>query len=330
MAEPSELEAWSVDPSPNVTGVLLSNMIEKYIGDVNLIENYDLEECLKPASYDFRLDKECIVNGEEVTLGEEGGEEGYLKIPPNGIAWVSTYEIVNIPRYLIARFNLRIKWVYKGILLGTGPQVDPGYQGQLHCPLYNLTEKPIRIKYLERFATIDFIKTTDYVEGVKEISTGVRDRKTLRDQLNDYWDVKSSLLGLDNSLKEVVESFVIYKDTTNEYLERELSRLESNLISTVDLSVEQMRIKTDEADRTARYARNFGAGIAVAVVFGVIAAYGLIFQRLSVDFNYLRAFKDTTVIIEKLQKDVSKNQDILKQLNSEIEKVKELLQDKSK
>ncbi|MGH8613802.1 MAG: dCTP deaminase domain-containing protein, partial [Gammaproteobacteria bacterium] len=76
--------------------------------------------------------------------------------------YVSTAEKLNLPFYVAARFNLRVKWVYRGILLGTGPQVDPGFRGHLSCPLFNLTNRPIRIKLGDEFATIDFERTTDF------------------------------------------------------------------------------------------------------------------------------------------------------------------------
>jgi hypothetical protein len=53
----------------------------------------------------------------------------------------------------------------KGVLLGTGPQVEPGYNGYLSCPLYNLTNRPIRIRRGEEFATIDFERTSDFCKG---------------------------------------------------------------------------------------------------------------------------------------------------------------------
>jgi hypothetical protein len=49
--------------------------------------------------------------------------------------------------------------------LGTGPQVEPGYKGYLSCPLYNLTNRPIRIRRGDEFATIDFERTTDFCKG---------------------------------------------------------------------------------------------------------------------------------------------------------------------
>src|SRR6202021_254737 len=78
----------------------------------------------------------------------------------NSIVFVSIKEKFDIPFYIIARFNIRVNWVYDGVLLGTGPQVDPGFTGSLSCPLYNLTNNDLTIKRGQNFATIDFEKTT--------------------------------------------------------------------------------------------------------------------------------------------------------------------------
>jgi hypothetical protein len=73
---------------------------------------------------------------------------------------------LDLPFYVVGRFNVRVSWVYNGVLLGTGPQVDPGFSGCLSCPLYNLTDLDIIIKRDEDFATIDFEKTTTFLEGI--------------------------------------------------------------------------------------------------------------------------------------------------------------------
>jgi hypothetical protein len=84
---------------------------------------------------------------------------------PNSIVYVSTAESLNLPFYIVARFNLRVKWVYRGILLGTGPQVEPGFRGKLSCPLFNLTDRPVKINRGKEFATIDFERTTNFCVG---------------------------------------------------------------------------------------------------------------------------------------------------------------------
>ena len=40
---------------------------------------------------------------------------------------------------MVLSFNLKITHIYKGILLGNGTIVDPGFKGRLSIPLHNLT-----------------------------------------------------------------------------------------------------------------------------------------------------------------------------------------------
>jgi len=119
-----------------------------------------LEEAgLKPASYKLRLGSRCWVKEEPCWLTKV---QPKLEIPPHGIAIVSTYEWLNIPGFLIARWNLRVSKVYTGLVWVGGPQVDPGYQGFLPCPLYNLSNKTQVLEYKEPLFTIDFVKTTPF------------------------------------------------------------------------------------------------------------------------------------------------------------------------
>lgn len=144
-------------------GMLLSNEIDSFRKRGLLIaDNFD-DTGLRPAAYTLRIGSDYIDSmGNRKKLSEQ---RPYFKMPPNSIVYVSTYEKLDLPYYIVARFNLRVQWVYRGILLGTGPQVEPGYRGYLSCPLYNLTDRPITIKYREQFATIDFERTTDLCNG---------------------------------------------------------------------------------------------------------------------------------------------------------------------
>ena len=146
--------------------VLLSDQIHFYINELNppLLHNPDgkqisekeLDECLDAASYKLRLGDEAHVGGEWVPVSTDKP----LVIPPHQVAVIKTHEEVNLPRFLIARWNLRVKWVYEGLLWTGGPQVDPGWQGHLYCPIYNLAERHIIIPHNERVFTMDFVLTT--------------------------------------------------------------------------------------------------------------------------------------------------------------------------
>ena len=146
--------------------ILLSDQIHYYIDELKprLLHNpkgkqitkKELDECLDAASYKLRLGDEAHVGGEWVRVSADKP----LVIPAHQVAVIKTHEEVNLPRFLIARWNLRVKWVYEGLLWTGGPQVDPGWQGHLYCPIYNLAERQIVIPHKERVFTMDFVLTT--------------------------------------------------------------------------------------------------------------------------------------------------------------------------
>jgi hypothetical protein len=67
-----------------------------------------------------------------------------------------------LPRFMIARWNIRVKHAYAGLLWVGGPQVDPGYVGNLFCPIYNLSDRPVTLERGESLALMDFEKTTAF------------------------------------------------------------------------------------------------------------------------------------------------------------------------
>ena len=127
----------------------------------------ELEQSLDAASYKLRLGDEAHVGGEWVKIDDDRP----LVLPAHQVAVVKTHEVVNLPRFLIARWNLRVKWVYEGLLWTGGPQVDPGWQGHLYCPIYNLAERQIVIPHKERVFTMDFARTSPLPKDTKTVAT---------------------------------------------------------------------------------------------------------------------------------------------------------------
>jgi deoxycytidine triphosphate deaminase len=182
MAEEHE---WKyVDPrrnDPSRKGMLLSNEIEMFQRNKLLIaEEYEPKN-LRPAAYTLRIGSKFVDSKGRVGKLDDK-KKTHFKMEPNSIVYVSTLERLDLPYYVAARFNLRVKWVYKGILLGTGPQVEPGYRGYLSCPLYNLTDRPLKIEYRQDFATIDFERTTDFCG--KATLEQIRKGKSLGDEFD--------------------------------------------------------------------------------------------------------------------------------------------------
>jgi deoxycytidine triphosphate deaminase len=149
------------DPHPNVHGVLLSDEIAYYVGQCHLIDPFKKQN-LKPAAYELTIRDEYFLAGEFKTLSSKGGRSTRIIIPPFEVAVIKTAEFICLPRYMIARWNIRVRHAYSGLLWVGGPQVDPGYVGHLFCPLYNLSDKPVTLHKDEQIAVIDFVKTTEF------------------------------------------------------------------------------------------------------------------------------------------------------------------------
>jgi deoxycytidine triphosphate deaminase len=155
------------DPDPTITsGVLLSDRIQFYAEQVDLITPFEALR-LGPASYDLSVGNECWYAEHLRETGEAKrtlatGER--IVLPPNSITFVSTRESLNMPFYLAARFNLKLRLLHEGLLLGAGPQIDPGFSGRLSCPLHNISSEKISLTAGEPFAVIEFHKTSRFAE----------------------------------------------------------------------------------------------------------------------------------------------------------------------
>ena len=138
----------SLDPYPSIYPALLNSVdIHNYVLATGMIFPYH-QENLKPVTYGIKLTNADYLYWE----GErciEGNFKNHNKLNNNGkkifilksnsILFVSIEPYLRLPLYIAARFNLKIDYIHKGILLGTGPVVDPGFEGRLCVPLHNLT-----------------------------------------------------------------------------------------------------------------------------------------------------------------------------------------------
>lgn len=152
------------DTSPQVTGVLLSDEIESYVKSCKLIYPFKKEN-LKPAAYKLTIGDEYSVGGEIRHLTDDPSD--MIRIPAFQVAVIKTAETLNLPRFMIARWNIRVHMAYEGLLWVGGPQVDAGWVGHLFCPIYNLSSNEVTLRIGEGIATIDFVKTTPFTPGGK-------------------------------------------------------------------------------------------------------------------------------------------------------------------
>src|SRR5271169_6355237 len=86
-------------------------------------------------------------------------EHDTFELLPNTISYIQIEPKIRLPDYIAIRFNLRITHVHRGLLLGTGPLIDPGFSGDILIPLHNLTSGSYRIRGNEGLIWIEFTKT---------------------------------------------------------------------------------------------------------------------------------------------------------------------------
>lgn len=89
-----------------------------------------------------------------------------VKLNPNSITFLRPAEYFALPNYIAARFNLRIIHVHRGLLLGTGPLLDPGFKGYPMIPVHNLTENEYEIEVGEEFINVEFTKLSDIRKAI--------------------------------------------------------------------------------------------------------------------------------------------------------------------
>ena len=164
----AEHDCYKKDPFPDIAPALLNSVdIARYVGRGCLLERQKFDSNrMKPASYEMRFlgelynwqaidgrSRQCrriVSNGKCVTLHK------------NSISYLWMEEQLLLPEYIAARFNLRIREVHKGILLGTGPLIDPGFGGQILVPLHNLTNNDYELIGGDGIIWVEFTKVSTH------------------------------------------------------------------------------------------------------------------------------------------------------------------------
>ena len=154
-------------------GMLSSPQIAYCVEKYKIIAPYE-SSCLSSATYHMRIGGHVIIwedgQKKEFTLGEQDDRNknirSTLTLKPNSLTFITTIEKFNLPKDIIARFNLKSKWVHRGLLLGTGPIVDPELKAHLLIPLHNFSSQNVTIKYGKEIISVEFTKTSDPDEKI--------------------------------------------------------------------------------------------------------------------------------------------------------------------
>ena len=149
------------DPFPSVQQALLSSSnISDYVRVTAMLHPF-YPESLKSASYEAHPAGKFIMwdaDGTRIESDVQRGEK--ITLLANSISFIQVEPHFRLPDYIALRFNLRITHVHRGILLGTGPLVDPGFRGSLLIPLHNLTSSDYTIDTDDALIWVEFTKTT--------------------------------------------------------------------------------------------------------------------------------------------------------------------------
>src|ERR1700694_801884 len=160
-AEERFLRWQHLDPFPEIQPALLNSAdIADYVAACGILFPFHYDsDFLKPASYEVALLGTYVYWDEFGARQQDDIEAGDpFTLEPNSIAFVTLEPTIRLPDYMAIRFNLKITQVYRGLLLGTGPLVDPGFQDRLSLPLHNLTVNPYVLRGGEGLIWMEFTK----------------------------------------------------------------------------------------------------------------------------------------------------------------------------
>lgn len=284
----------SSDPLPQVPSALLNSAhVGDYLRTVAMVWPYDLAR-RKAASYAMRVGLQIAYHDPANTAANPYrslNEGEAFDLPPNSLVYVRTLERFQLPDYIAARFNLHIDLVHKGLLLGTGPVVDPGFIGHLVVPLHNLTRNTYTMKAGQDLIWAEFTKTSIMPEWA-----GSECIEKDEIPLSDY-------IAFDKAKSDHEMSWYINKATKAAQPNGKDADFPANSIpekmAISQEAAEQARLDASNASTAAENAkgaaerlRNFGFGALVVIVIGLVAVFVATFQLVSATQSMVREERD--------------------------------------
>lgn len=293
----------SKDPFPKVGEALLNSVdLLMYLLKVGIVEPFDVNK-LKGVTYQctfsgeahrFNRDSQCM---EEINLDDTNE----LILEKNSITYLKIEEKFHVPEYMILRFNLSVSNAYKGLLLGTGPIVDPGFEGNLFIPLHNLTGNEYVIKKGAPLIRVEFTKLSRHIDWKNK-------RKNLFPPLKPI--TKST--PRNASFSKFIESALLDSGDKKFYTNGDAISVRSSIPDMISSSAEQ----AEEAQKSAKTAadtvetiqkkiRNWsivGAiGAALTVITIIFSVFTLLHDANSRYDGMVEEIKDCTYQIDTLE-----------------------------
>lgn len=261
-----------VDPYPSIAAALLNSAdIAAYVKATALIYPF-YEKKLQGASYDVTIKGPVVywkfadsgeVEKKTIQIEKRGDS---FDLEPNSIAFVTLEPTFRIPTYLALRFNLKITHIYKGLLLGTGPLVDPGFSGKLSIPLHNLTSNTYRFLYGEELITMEFTKLSPNIAWIQ-------DSNFIKSHDECY-----------------VENLIKSDRTVDEYIAKALEKDHlGKVISSIPDAVEGCKKEVRSANKAVKKMQQ--VSLAQAAI-SIIAVCGLVFSAVTLSLNAINKAND--------------------------------------
>ena len=283
------------DPFPNIYPSLLNSAdIDDYVKATGMICPYYSPRLLKSASYEAQIGDKAVYwneKGEKCEVDLSDGKS--VTIEPNSLIFLTTKQKFRLPDYIAIRFNLRITNVHRGLLLGTGPLVDPGFEGRLVIPLHNFTTNPYSFRVGERFIWIEFTKISPnsrWAKNQDDVEPRKGEYKKFRppidSDINHYLDEASPQLPIRSAIPEALTQA---RDHAN-----------------------QTEKRVDEFDQTLRNYKNIGA--VATVIAGLSIAFALISNYN--DFSDLAV--NTTSIVTEVKSEILQSQATIRLVNQKL------------
>lgn len=248
-------------------GLFSRPQIEYCIKKYKILENID-EECIREATYDMRLGKIAIRwDGTEKKEFDVEADKHVL-LEPNSVTFVTTIERFDLPYDIVARFNLKSGMVHRGLLLGTGPIVDPGFQSKILIPIHNFSNQPVTIRYEERFISVEFTRCCSPYETYV-----IDDNTTTKTRFNE-----KGLLELSNFIAGTVRTGSSIKDAIEKYKEQQ-----------------------DRSEKIVERTKNI---VTIAIATALIGMFTLLFNVFNSVNSYTDKINSTLVEIEILKEDI--------------------------
>ena len=310
-----------IDPYPDIPAALLNcaDYLD-YISTTGMLHPFKPnEQDLKTASCSFRLIGKVIFWDEAGNEHERIlAENDKFTLEKDSIAFVTLEPFLRIPNYIALRFNLRIDHVYQGLLLGTGPLIDPGYWGKLSFPLHNLTTNDYDLFGGDAIIWVEFTK----ISPQQACLQGAGLRETAPGRVRQFYVTPKALEANTDDAPDV--SFYLRKAAPHMKVRSSIPQA----INDAKEAAENAKNRADDAERTVTALKEsadknfriavFSVGVAViAMVLAIVISYTPIAAMLSAEDSYMRdSRKDLASLENRLGVMEKENTELHKQLQA--------------